>query len=201
MPTLIGHAVVGWATAQNGLHRKSRYEIRAVAFVAALLAMLPDVDVIAFGLGIPYAAKLGHRGFTHSLTFALASALIGHACIRWQLWRKGHDAPGILAFLLLFLAAASHPLLDMLTDGGLGVALLAPFSWTRFFFPLRPIPVSAIGVDGETGYVLAWEAAVLSPLALAAILPNGTGRSRRFARWLGLAVTLAVCTLRVAWLV
>jgi len=41
---------------------------------------------------------------------------------------------------------ASHPLLDALTDGGLGVALLWPFSAERFFFPWRPIPVSPIGV-------------------------------------------------------
>ena len=33
--------------------------------------MVPDLDVIAFTLGIPYAHPLGHRGFLHSLLFAL----------------------------------------------------------------------------------------------------------------------------------
>jgi inner membrane protein len=36
-------------------------------------------------------------------------------------------------------------LLDALTNGGLGVALFAPFSNERFFFPWRPIEVSPIG--------------------------------------------------------
>lgn len=40
---------------------------------------------------------------------------------------------------------ATHSLLDALTDGGLGVALLWPFSNERFFAPWRPIPVAPIG--------------------------------------------------------
>ena len=41
---------------------------------------------------------------------------------------------------------ASHGLLDTLTDGGLGVALLWPVSNHRFFAPIRPIPVAPIGL-------------------------------------------------------
>ena len=41
---------------------------------------------------------------------------------------------------------ATHGLLDAMTTGGLGVALLAPFNDTRYFFPWRPIAVSPIGV-------------------------------------------------------
>jgi membrane-bound metal-dependent hydrolase YbcI (DUF457 family) len=126
----------------------------------------------------------------------LATALIAFGCARWRHRRSGGDAPGLVALLLLFLAAASHPLLDMLTDGGLGVALLAPFSWSRYFFPFRPIPVSAIGVDGDTCLVLAWEA-VFSPLALAAILPIQSARLRSVVRVLCIALTVLVCTLRV----
>jgi inner membrane protein len=44
------------------------------------------------------------------------------------------------------LATFSHPLLDMLTDGGLGVALFAPLTNERYFFPWRPVEVSPIGV-------------------------------------------------------
>jgi len=33
--------------------------------------MLPDGDVIAFSFGIPYEDMFGHRGFTHSLFFAV----------------------------------------------------------------------------------------------------------------------------------
>lgn len=33
-----------------------------------------------------------------------------------------------------------------MTNGGLGVAFFSPFDPIRYFFPLRPIPVSPIGV-------------------------------------------------------
>jgi inner membrane protein len=42
----------------------------------------------------------------------------------------------------------------MFTNGGRGVALFAPFSAERFFFPWRPIEVSPIGLDffSERGF-------------------------------------------------
>lgn len=46
----------------------------------------------------------------------------------------------------LFLATASHGLLDTLTDGGRGIALLAPWSGERFFAPWQPVAVSPIGL-------------------------------------------------------
>jgi inner membrane protein len=60
-------------------------------------------------------------------------------------------------FGFLFLSALSHPLLDMLTNGGLGVALFAPFSKERFFFPWRPVEVSPIGFN----FFSEWGARVL----------------------------------------
>ena len=59
--------------------------------------------------------------------------------------------------VLAFAATASHALLDMLTDGGLGVALFAPVSNARLFFPWRPVTVSPIGA----GFFSAQGAAVL----------------------------------------
>jgi len=50
-------------------------------------------------------------------------------------------------FIYLFVSTLSHPLLDMFTNGGLGVALLAPFSGERYFAPWRPIQVSPISVS------------------------------------------------------
>ena len=47
---------------------------------------------------------------------------------------------------MLALAAASHGLLDALTNGGRGVAFFAPFVDTRWHFPVRPIEVSPLGV-------------------------------------------------------
>ena len=44
-------------------------------------------------------------------------------------------------------ATASHGFLDAFTNGGLGVALFAPFDHTRYFFPIRPILVSPLNLS------------------------------------------------------
>ena len=156
MPTLPTHAVVGLSLAKV-------YEVLAgqppsLLFqgMAAGLAMLPDLDVLAFPLGIPYAHRFGHRGIVHSLACAaVVSRLAMLACqdvlpISWAvLWG------------LFFLAMASHGLLDAMTNGGMGIALLAPFDDTRYFLPWQPIQVSPLGraVFSEWGLrVLASEA-------------------------------------------
>ena len=49
-------------------------------------AILPDFDGIAFKLGIHYGGIWGHRGFTHTLGFALLAGLIGAWLARhWKL--------------------------------------------------------------------------------------------------------------------
>jgi hypothetical protein len=61
----------------------------------------------------------------------------------------------------------SHGLLDAMTDGGKGIALLWPFTTQRFFFAWRPIPVAPIGVGflSMRGLrVAAVEAVEFSPL-------------------------------------
>jgi inner membrane protein len=102
---------------------------------AAFCAMLPDADVVAFALRIPYSDMLGHRGLSHSIAFA---GLIGGLGYAWR--RTVPDA------LCLFLATLSHGLLDAMTDGGRGVAFFAPFSGERYFFPWTPIEVSPLGL-------------------------------------------------------
>jgi len=110
----------------------------------ALCSVLPDLDVLGFGLGIHYGDPLGHRGLTHSLPFAAALA----GLVTFTVFREG--VPGLsrtALFGYLFLATASHGLLDAMTDGGLGVAFFAPFSNARYFLPWTPIRVSPIGVS------------------------------------------------------
>lgn len=120
---------------------------RGWPFWAAITAAATaaDLDVVAFAVGISYASQWGHRGFTHSLVFsaalgtALAGAALGRqALVRWQWWARRS--------VLFFAVALTHPLLDMLTNGGLGVALWWPFDTGRYFMPYRPIEVSPIGV-------------------------------------------------------
>ena len=116
----------------------------ALALVLGALAVLPDVDVVAFRLGIPYEHPLGHRGFTHSLLFAVAAGAVGAWVV---LGRRVRSRDGLGAVAILTLAAASHSFLDAFTDAGLGVGLFIPLSDARIFFPWRPLSTSPIGVD------------------------------------------------------
>ena len=112
--------------------------------LTAACAMLPDADAIGFAFGVRYDSMLGHRGLTHSIAFAL---LVGLA-VGMFAFGKRPTGPGRLHLVIYFtLVTLSHPLLDALTNGGRGVALLAPFSAERYFFPFRPIEVSPIGMQ------------------------------------------------------
>jgi len=134
MPTVFSHALLPLA-AGIALGRE-RLPVPLV-LVGAALAAAPDLDVIGFRFGLGYASDWGHRGLSHSLLFALLVS--GAVALLWPRARS----PG--AWLFLFACLASHPLLDLLTDGGQGVMLLWPFSETRFFLPWQPIRVSPIG--------------------------------------------------------
>ncbi|GAA5070911.1 metal-dependent hydrolase [Lysobacter panacisoli] len=136
MPTVFTHAIVPLAA---GIALGSvRVSPRLVA-AGMIAAMLPDADVLAFAAGIPYADSFGHRGASHSFAFAMLVALSGALA-----HRPLRTRPGVAA-AWLFACCASHPLLDALTNGGLGVALWWPLSDARWFAPWRPIAVSPIG--------------------------------------------------------
>jgi inner membrane protein len=125
MPTILTHPAVAVA-----LRVPRRLAVAAVA-----LSILPDIDVLAFRLGIPYGSTFGHRGFTHSIAFAAAASGLAALAVRGD--RR--------VFALLFACAASHGLLDAMTNGGRGIAFFSPFSNHRYFLPWRPIRVSPIG--------------------------------------------------------
>ncbi|MDO7957947.1 metal-dependent hydrolase [Xanthomonas euvesicatoria] len=133
MPTVMTHTAVPlalWCASERG---RISPRLRAAGGAAA---MLPDADVLAFALHIPYADAFGHRGASHSLLFAAIVGLLGVASHRLL------RADAVQASVFLFVCAASHPLLDAMTSGGLGVALGWPWSQTRWFAPWRPIRVS-----------------------------------------------------------
>src|ERR1051325_1173670 len=119
MPTVMTHALVG---AGLGTLFTSRRMPAMFRVWTAALAMAPDLDVLAFGYGIPYEAPLGHRGFSHSLLFALIAgctvALVNHR-------RVGGRLLDLCGFF--FLVTASHGLLDAFTNGGMGVGFFIPF--------------------------------------------------------------------------
>lgn len=106
-----------------------------------------------FKFSVPYGHMFGHRGFSHSLLFALLLGIL----VTSIFFRDTRllSKKGVAYTLFFFLCTASHILLDALTNGGLGVAVFAPLDSTRYFLPWRPIQVSPIGVSnffGERGW-------------------------------------------------
>ncbi len=148
MASAFTHAFVGLAAA--AAHAGGPPPLR-LAFFAAACAVLPDADAFGFQHGVPYDSFLGHRGFTHSLVFALVTGFVVTTLAFRDL-----DAKRLAYWCrLLFFAAvtASHGALDALTNGGLGVAFFSPVVLRRYFFPWRPIEVSPIRAGdffGET---------------------------------------------------
>lgn len=134
-----GHVAVGMALGRLGAGAAPPGRTGAWMVGMSALAMLPDADVIAFALRIPYAATWGHRGASHSLFLAAVVALAVAAGMRLA------RGPAVKAGLLTLCAVGSHGLLDAMTTGGLGAALLWPADNLRYFLPLRPIPVAPIG--------------------------------------------------------
>lgn len=114
---------------------------KAIIFSAIILTLLPDLDVIGFRLGVPYADLFGHRGFTHSLFFAVVVAGI----LSW-LFTRPQKIYFFRIWLYLALCTASHGILDAFTNGGLGVAFFSPFSNERHFFSFTPIEVSTLNL-------------------------------------------------------
>lgn len=94
-------------------------------------------------MGVPYDSVFGHRGITHSLTFAALFASAGLAAFR----SATYEGTRRRIWLYLFLATASHGALDAMTSGGGGVAFFAPFVNDRYFFPWRPILVSPMRIS------------------------------------------------------
>lgn len=154
----IGHVAVGLAAARA--HSGRAVSWRTLSIFGAL-ALLPDLDAIAFHFRIPYGAEWGHRGAAHSLAIALSIGVLGA-------WLTKSLRSGAFVALVV----ASHGLLDSLTDGGLGVALLWPFSEHRYFAPWRPIPVAPIGIgmlSDRGSKVIIVEALMFWPFALYAL--------------------------------
>ncbi len=147
--------------------------LAASMVLLSALALLPDADVIAFALRIPYRAEWGHRGASHSLVLAALVALA--VAVVTRLARR----PALKAGLLAFAAVGSHGLLDAMTTGGLGAALLWPFTHARYFLPLRPIPVAPIGagmLSARGLYVVMVELLLFLPFWAYALWPRRSAR-------------------------
>jgi inner membrane protein len=157
MASAITHFVVGAALAMPGSGARALRLVSrrgGILVSCGILAAAPDADTFAMrAFHIPYGSFFGHRGFFHSPFFLiLLSALLAACAARWREWSTMRQLT-----LLLAASAISHPLLDMLTDGGSGVMLLFPLSEARLFFPWRPIHVSPLEISkffSEADYIL-----------------------------------------------
>jgi len=165
----IGHVLIGTAAAR--LSREGQRTLWSPFAAGAMwsgLSLLPDADVVGFRFGVRYADTWGHRGATHSFAFA-----IGVGFLVWIVARLA-KLPATRTSAIAIATVASHAILDTLTDGGLGCALLWPFSTERFFAPWTPIPVAPIGrafLSREGARIAAFEFVVFSPFLLYALWP------------------------------
>jgi len=121
-------------------------------------------------MGVRYEDPWGHRGATHSFAFALIVGVATGIMARLRSDRKQHGSafaqnpgdalrrdrsawqarwfkrPALRTALFAIVVLATHPILDTMTDGGLGCALFWPFDLTRYFAPWQPIQVAPIGL-------------------------------------------------------
>src|SRR5262245_3708338 len=165
----IGHIAVGMAAAR--VQREGSVPLPSLSAMAywSVIALLPDIDFIAFAFGIPYGAPFGHRGATHSLAFAAGAALV------ISLFSRADGPARARLALTTALVVASHPLLDAMTNHGLGCAWLWPFDNTRFVMPWRIVPTlpsfdalwSPVALR-----IAASELLVFSPLVVFALWPQ-----------------------------
>ena len=156
----ITQGLLGAVTAQLGFRQRIG---RDAGWAAAATAILADADsYIIRGLGITHAGQADlafmayHRGISHSLlavpVIAAAAAgawwLLRRALARRSRPARGAEEPGgrsprparpslRLLYACCFVAALSHPLLDLFTS--YGTQLLAPITNARYAIDALPI--------------------------------------------------------------
>jgi inner membrane protein len=139
LPTIFTHSFTGIA---SGIAVYDKSVPKRFWTLSVICSLIPDADVIGFKLGIPYSHFFGHRGFFHSLSFAcILGSLIGLLFMKTgkRGWKDRLFFAGYFSFLICI-----HDILDAFTNGGLGIALLSPFTSKRYFFWITPIEVSPI---------------------------------------------------------
>ena len=183
MPSWVAHAVAGVAVASVFT---TRTDVRRFAWTAAACTIVPDLDAIGWPIGMGDIELLGgHRGFTHSIPFAV---LLG-AAAAWGIFRGERWKPLRLRLWLCFaLATMTHGALDALSTIGEGVRFFSPFRDTRYVSAWQPLhasrappearPVSRIAyiVRDEMQYV------ILPCVILIVIVSRGRGTEARPGR-------------------
>ena len=120
-------AALGAAIGEVILGRKIGYK---GAVIGAIIATIPDLDVVL----IPFYSSLErisiHRGFSHSILFSLIGSILIAFILTKLKWTKQISYVRLLIFC--WLALFTHMLLDAFTT--YGTQLLLPFSNYRVSF-------------------------------------------------------------------
>lgn len=121
------HIVLGGCLGHLALGKKAG---RKAVVWGAIADTIPDFDVFAGFWVHPVDSLLIHRGFTHSILFAILCSIFGG----WGLsrWYKKFKIPWKSWSLVMALGLSSHLFIDSLTNYGTG--LLEPFSNLRFAY-------------------------------------------------------------------
>ena len=145
-----------------------------LTLAGAACAVLPDADFLLYVLHIDaYGGTYGHRGFTHSIGFALLVGALGALLARRHPLRSRW-----LTATFLALCTASHPLLDGVIDRGICNAWLWPLDGARHCLPWRPVPMQGVPLFGpdRLQQELLWIGVPLLLLANAGQLLRWVGR-------------------------
>ena len=137
MPTILTHSFTGIA---SGAAVYDKSFPRGFWLLSVICSIVPDADVVCFKPGIPYSSFWGHSGFFHSLFFAfIVGSLTGIVFMKSgkRKWKERMFFAMYFSFVM-----SLHGILGAFTNGGLGIALLSPFTVKRYFFPITPIMVS-----------------------------------------------------------
>jgi len=148
------HSLVAAVMGRMGLKRMSPRAMPAMI----IAANLPDIDsFVAGAIGCEPIAE--HRGFTHGPLGIVLMALLAVAImLAWERLRPGKEGPIRLGglFVAAYLAALSHPLLDLMNT--YGTRVLDPFSNRWFYADTLFIMDPWIWIALILGLELSWRA-------------------------------------------
>ena len=140
LPTTLTHTIPVIAV---GLGLGKDYISKRLIFTGAFIANIPDLDLIAPRFyDFAFDSIYGHRGFSHSIVFAIISSFIFSFFFIKSGFKK--------AFLFLTFCTLSHGVLDSFTQGGLGIPFIWPLTDIRYYSFAQPIINS--GVSFRTLY-------------------------------------------------
>lgn len=118
----LGHFAVGLTTHEFASdNTSSPFRRPDLALYIALLANLPDIDVVA-GLVLQGNGNAFHRGVTHSIIFALFAGFLAS-----RAWKLCDRIPKV-GFSICFVIILSHLFADFFFSGG-----PVPFLWPLEF--------------------------------------------------------------------